>query len=84
MAIQFRISKLVIGLVFRSSQRIYDRSLKIQSFVFAGYLDLLYDADKIQPANTDLSDSLDFDVDFHGDYSADGAAVGSAASSRDH
>ena len=52
--------------------------LENPSFVFAGYLDLLYDADKIQPANTDLSDSLDFDVDFHGDYSADGA-VGSAA-----
>ncbi|MGB1924981.1 MAG: dockerin type I domain-containing protein, partial [Rubripirellula sp.] len=48
------------------------------TFVFAGFLDLLYDSDHITPANTRPNDSFDFDVDFHGDYS-EGAAVGSSA-----
>ncbi|MFG0261668.1 MAG: Ig-like domain-containing protein [Novipirellula sp. JB048] len=48
------------------------------TFVYAGFMDLLYDADMIRPANTNLADDFDFDVEFFSNYNAS-AAVGTAA-----
>ncbi len=63
----------------RFGVEIYAEDLRMFStFVFAGFLDVLYDSDLIAPANTDPTDSFDFDVDFHGEYS-ETAAVGTAA-----
>lgn len=48
------------------------------TFVFAGYLDLLYSSDIIQPADTNITDRFDFDVEFGTQYLT-GAGVGTAA-----
>lgn len=50
----------------------------IPTFVFAGYLDLLYDSGIIAPADTRPGDEFNFDVDFGPEYVTD-AAVGTAA-----
>ncbi|TWU24176.1 Dockerin type I repeat protein [Novipirellula galeiformis] len=48
------------------------------TFVFAGFLDMLYDAGMIRPANTNLADDFDFDVNILSNYNAS-AAVGTAS-----
>ncbi|QDT07631.1 Serine-aspartate repeat-containing protein D precursor [Rubripirellula lacrimiformis] len=48
------------------------------TYVFAGYLDVLYSQGVIRPANTITSDELNFDVDF-GTGFEDDAAVGTAS-----
>jgi hypothetical protein len=48
------------------------------TFVFAGYLDMMYDSGSLRPSNTDLSDQFDFDVEFGPGY-VESAAVGTAA-----
>lgn len=48
------------------------------TFVFAGYLDMMYDSGILQPSDTNSSDALDFDVEFGPGYLAS-AAVGTAA-----
>jgi hypothetical protein len=48
------------------------------SFVFAGFLDMMYDTGVLIPSDTDQSDNLDFDVVFGPDYVAS-AASGTAA-----
>jgi hypothetical protein len=50
------------------------------TFVFAGFLDVLYDAGIIQPSDTNQGDQFDFDVEFGPGYAAD-AGVGTAARS---
>lgn len=48
------------------------------TFVFAGFLDLLYDSGILTPVDTNQSDTLDFDVVFGDGYVAE-AAVGTAS-----
>ena len=72
------VSDIEVGDRFGIEISARDRRAFVSTFVFAGFLDLLYDSDHITPANTRPNDSFDFDVDFHGDYS-EGAAVGSSA-----
>lgn len=48
------------------------------TFVFAGFLDMLYDSDSIRPANTNLGDRFNFDVTFGSNFNA-AAGVGTAA-----
>ncbi len=48
------------------------------SFVFAGFLDMMYDTGVLVPSDTNQSDNLDFDVVFGPDYEAS-AAAGTAA-----
>ena len=72
------ISSVNVGERFGIEIRAEDLRMFTPTFVFAGFLDVLYDSDRITPADTRPSDNFDFDVDFHGDYST-GAAVGTAA-----
>jgi hypothetical protein len=63
----------------RFGVEIYVEDLRsISTFVFAGYLDVLYDTGFIAPADTRPGDEFDFDVDFGPEYVTD-AAVGTAA-----
>jgi hypothetical protein len=63
----------------RFGVEIYVEDLRVNStFVFAGFLDLLYDTGIIAPSDTDASDDFDFDVEFGPGYVAD-AGVGTAA-----
>lgn len=63
----------------RFGVEIYVEDLRsISTFVFAGYLDVLYDSGIIAPADTDPLDEFDFDVDFGSEYLKD-AGVGTAA-----
>ena len=48
------------------------------TFVFAGFLDMLYDSASIRPANTNLADRYNFDVTFAANYNAS-AGVGTAS-----
>jgi len=72
------ISDIEVGDRFGVEIRATDLRAFTSTFVFAGFLDVLYDSDHITPANTRPTDRFDFDVDFHGDYS-EGAAVGTAS-----
>ena len=49
-----------------------------QTFVFAGFLDVMYDSGILSPADTNPNDDFDFDVAFEPDFNVD-AAVGTAA-----
>jgi hypothetical protein len=63
----------------RFGVQVYVEDLRVNStFVFAGFLDLLYDSGIINPADTRPGDGFDFDVDFGPGYVED-AAVGTAA-----
>ena len=48
-----------------------------QTFVFAGFLDILFDSGAITPTNTNTADDFDFDVVFDSDFNTP-AAVGTA------
>lgn len=63
----------------RFGVQIIGEDLRINStIVFAGFLDVLYDAGIIQPANTNTTDSFDFDVDINPRYTGV-AGAGTAA-----
>lgn len=49
------------------------------TYVFAGYMDVLYNADVLRPSDTDLSDGFDFDVRFGADYAQDPNNAATAA-----
>lgn len=72
------ISDIEVGDRFGLEIRASDLTPFTSTFVFAGFLDVLYDNDHITPANTNPTDNFDFDVDFHGEYS-EAAAVGTAS-----
>ncbi len=48
------------------------------TFVFAGFLDMMYDSGILQPSDTNFADNFDFDVVFGNGYSTS-AGVGTAA-----
>ncbi len=73
------ISEIEVGDRFGLEVRATDLTPFTSNFVFAGYLDVLYDTGMIAPSDTPAyaNDEFNFDVDFHSLYSED-AAVGTA------
>ena len=63
----------------RVGLQVYVEDLRLNStFVFAGFLDVLYDADILSPGDLNQGDDFDFDVIFGPEYSTN-AGVGTAA-----
>ncbi len=69
-----------IGLGDRIGVQVDATDLRFAStYVFAGYMDVLYNADVLRPSDTDMSDGFDFDVRFGADYAQDPNNAATAA-----
>ncbi len=68
----------VVSIGDRIGVQVIVEDLRDQTYVFAGFLDVMFDSGILSPANQIQDDEFDFDVVFSPDFNED-AAVGTAA-----